>query len=258
MKKIDFYYFTGTGNTYLVVEKMREIFEKYNIKVNLHRIEKVKPENIKIEDTLGLAFPVSMQGTYPFLWDFVRRLPNVHNVPVFMVDTLHLFSGGIIGPMGKILRRKGYRTVGAKEIKMPSNLLRKKIDKKSDRQKIEKGLYEAERYVKELISENTRWGYIPLFSDIISLISQKEITWKIFRKFFKMGVEKDKCINCGLCGKLCPVENITHTDFPIHKDGCYFCMRCLSFCPHKAIHIGNFKIEPYQGAGLLEVFKDLQ
>ena len=40
---IDFYYFSGTGNTLLVVEKMRDVFKKNGINVNLNRIEESKP-----------------------------------------------------------------------------------------------------------------------------------------------------------------------------------------------------------------------
>jgi|NGEPerStandDraft_6_1074524.scaffolds.fasta_scaffold138666_1 flavodoxin len=40
---IDFYYFSRTGNTLLVVEKMRDVFKKNGINVNLNRIEESKP-----------------------------------------------------------------------------------------------------------------------------------------------------------------------------------------------------------------------
>ena len=42
-EKIDFYFFSGTGNTLLVVKKMKEVFEEDGIKVNLYRLEKTNP-----------------------------------------------------------------------------------------------------------------------------------------------------------------------------------------------------------------------
>ena len=36
---IDFYYFSRTGNTYLVVHKMREVWERQGLNVNLFPLE---------------------------------------------------------------------------------------------------------------------------------------------------------------------------------------------------------------------------
>ncbi len=256
MKKIDFYYFTGTGNTHLVIKRMKEVFEDNGVKVTLYKMEKTNPENVEISDVLGIGFPVAFQGTYPFVWKFVEGLPNSKGTPVFMVDTLQGFSGGVVGPMGKILRRKGYDTIGAKKIRMPSNLLRRKIDKEKDRNKIEKGIRVAEKYAKDLLKGNTHWGYVPLISDFISLFSRKEGLWRLSRHFFKMEVSRKKCTKCGICKEICPVDNIVMPDYPIHGESCYFCMRCFSFCPEEAIHIGKTDAKPYHSIGLKELLKD--
>lgn len=104
---IDFYYFSGTGNTLLVVRKMKEVFEEQGIAVSLFRMEATDPTAISTENMIGLGFPVAEQATYPFVWDFIRALPAASGTPVFMVDTLLLYSGGIVGPMRKIVSQKG-------------------------------------------------------------------------------------------------------------------------------------------------------
>ncbi len=256
MKKINFYYFTGTGNTYLVVKEMKGVFEKEGIEVKLYKMEKVSPEGVNLEDTVGLGFPVASQGTYPFVWEFVEGLPETSGTPVFMVDTLHMFSGGVVGPLGKILRRKGYKTIGAREIKMPSNLLRKDIDVEKDRKKIEKGLESARRYAVDLIKGNTRWGYVPVLSDFMSIFSKRETPWRLYRRFFKMEVDKERCTKCGICRDICPVHNIDLQDYPVHGDHCYYCMRCFSFCPEGAIHIGKMVVKPYHSIGLNNILND--
>ncbi len=91
-RTIDFYYFSGTGNTLLIVKKMKEVFEKKSIQVNLFHLEKCNPTKNNISNTIGLAFPVAEQGTYPFVWDFIRAMPNTK---VFMVDTMLAFSVGV-------------------------------------------------------------------------------------------------------------------------------------------------------------------
>ena len=94
---LDFYYFSGTGNTLLVVKKMQEVFEQHGSTVQLYRIEATNPNTINVQHAIGLGFPVAEQGTYPFVWDFIRSLPPSNGTPIFMVDTLMAFSGGIVG-----------------------------------------------------------------------------------------------------------------------------------------------------------------
>jgi Fe-S-cluster-containing hydrogenase component 2 len=55
-------------------------------------------------------------------------------------------------------------------------------------------------------------------------------------------VDKQKCINCKLCSKVCPVLIIdSKTDFPVIKndkaENCLKCQHCLAVCPVGAISI---------------------
>ena len=120
---IDFYYFSGTGNTLLVVKKMKDIFTENGVPVNLHKIEKSKPEDVNLNHTLGLGFPIAELSTYNFVWKFIRALPETdQDTEIFMVDTLAGFSGGIVGPVHEIVRKKGYNPIGVEEIVMPPNI----------------------------------------------------------------------------------------------------------------------------------------
>jgi len=73
---IDFYYFSGTGNTLLVVQKMSDVFTEKGIQVNLHPMERSKPDNINLNHTIGLGFPIAELSTYNFVWNFIRGCPK--------------------------------------------------------------------------------------------------------------------------------------------------------------------------------------
>ena len=88
----------------------------------------------------------------------------------------------------------------------------------------------------------------------------------VFKKLLFLNVDKTKCIKCGLCSKLCPVENIEFNqtkklpDYPKIKYQCQICMRCIAFCPQKAIYIGfrknsKWHYKAVKSSEILEAFK---
>ena len=56
-------------------------------------------------------------------------------------------------------------------------------------------------------------------------------------------VEKDKCVKCGICAKVCPVGDIKggHGEYPewLHHKDCLTCFTCYHHCPHHAIEFGK-------------------
>ena len=241
-KKINFYYFSGTGNTLLVVKEMAKFFEESGYEVHLKKMEKHKEVELEENTVLGLGFTVAFQSTYGFVWDFLKNLPETDKcTKVFMVDTMAEYSGGIVGPLKKLLLKKGYKPIGEKEIRMPSNLIGK-LNHDIIERKIEKGLKEAKKYAHDIVYESSHWGKMPL-PNVLDKISQSTRVLKFFRKFYPMSVNEEKCIKCELCVKLCPIDNIVMEEYPKHLDKCEYCMRCFAFCPTNAIKIkrANFK-----------------
>ncbi len=250
---IDLYYFSGTGNTLFVVKVMRNFFVKQGLNVNLFHLEKSDPLKINPAHTIGLAFPVAVQSTYPLVWQFIRQLPQAKGTTVFMVDTLAGFSGGMVGPLKRILKKKGYHPLAAKEIIMPNNFLRKKIDSVKIEKKISRAMEKAEKFAQALFEGKGRWWRVPLFSDLLYLFSISRWPWNYMRKSLPLKSDQTKCTKCGLCVRLCPIENISLPEYPRFADSCQLCMRCFSFCPTGAITIGKEKYQRYQAAKVSEL-----
>ena len=251
MENMDFYYFSGTGNTYLVVKKMCETFEKEGIKVNINKIEDSNPEEVNLEHTIGLGFPIAELSTYEFVWDFINALPEAEGTKIFMVDTLAGFSGGIVGPVRKIVEKKGYNPIGACEIIMPPNVFYIQ-DEETNKKKIKKGLKKAEKYAKALIKGKSKWGRVPVISDAVyytSLLGLKVTETNLNQKLLYLSTDKEKCSKCGICFKLCPIENIRmeEGEYPENLMHCQYCLRCASFCPKQAIPCKiNYKGKTYR------------
>jgi len=258
-REIDFYWFSGTGNTLTVVSRMRDRFEEKGVTVTLKKIEKEDPSSVDCGKIIGLGFPVALQGTSPLVWDFIDSLPECSGTPVFMVDTLMTYSGGIIGPAGKILKRKGYMLLGAGEIKMPHNILVKRDASFANSKKIEKGLSKADSFASKIMDGHSVWRDIPFYSDFMSIFSKKILIWKLFRKIIPLKVDHEKCTRCRLCERLCPVNNWT-LNSDLNKmewgNGCIYCMRCFSFCPVNAIQYGNKKNVQYAALKASDLMKE--
>ena len=257
---IDLYFFSGTGNTLLVVKKMRDVFEENGITVNLCKIEGSNPDEINLEHVIGIAFPVAVFSTYPLVWDFIESLPRAEGTDIFMVDTLGGTSGGVVGPLRKIVVEKGYTPVGAMEIQMPSNIFFIQ-DEETNRSKIEKGLCTAEKYASDIINGKSNWGRVPVLSDAVNLFSRGALRLTgidLHQKFFIFKVDEEKCNKCGICVGLCPTRNIKINggEYPVHGLDCQYCLRCTSLCPKHAIpcHF-NYKWKTYSAVKAKEFLK---
>jgi ferredoxin/flavodoxin len=251
IENADIYFFSGTGNTLLVVKKLAETLSENNIEVNLYKIENTNPNNINLNHTIGLGFPIAEFSTYKFVWDFINSLPPADGTEIFMVDTLGGFSGGIVGPLREIVKKKGYQPIGANEIIMPPNVFYIQ-DEPTNKKKIEKGLIEAEKYALSLVNGTSHWGRVPLLSDAVyysSIAGLKLSHTSLNQKLLHLTVSSEKCSQCGLCVDLCPVKNI-HMDkgkYPENMMKCEYCLRCTSFCPKKAISCPiNYKGKTYR------------
>ncbi|MDO9509293.1 MAG: EFR1 family ferrodoxin [Thermovirgaceae bacterium] len=251
------YVFSGSGNTWTVAREIADVFLDGGVSTELRPLERSAPEDSAKAGTLGLAFPVAMFTAYPFVWKFIEALPDGRGKRIFMVDTLAGFSGGIVGPLKRALSQKGYRPIGAKEIRMPSNYSRKEPEGEKDAQIRAKGLKKAASFARDLISGSASWRSIPILSDIIKEMGYRSsgAAWRSARKKFPLATDGEKCSRCGLCEQLCPVGNITMSGLPVFGDTCVFCQRCISFCPGNAISVVGKPFVPYRGmepAALLE------
>ncbi|MFA5858907.1 MAG: EFR1 family ferrodoxin, partial [Elusimicrobiota bacterium] len=242
-------------NTLLMAKKVAQTFTSRGVNVKLLMLEKSDPKSVNLDNMLGLAFPVAGFSTYPFVWDFIEALPETKTgTKVFMLDTLGGASGGIVGPLRQILRKKGYDTVGVTEIIMPPNIWIVYPERWS-KYLVLRGERQAQKFVENILAGNASWHRVPVLSDIVYHFSRWVTSlwrWDVNQKWFPFRTNKKKCNKCNRCIKICPRENIYSAadGYPSHLDKCEYCMRCASFCPKDAIICGWAGKKRYHAAGV--------
>lgn len=62
-------------------------------------------------------------------------------------------------------------------------------------------------------------------------------------------VYQDKCVQCGLCQKECPVGALSLNPFPVQdRNKCFACQKCVNLCPKEALYLkGMEQIGRYRG-----------
>jgi len=235
IKKVHLYYFSGTGNTLLVCRSIKEIFEKNGVETRLYAIEKEPPTNVDLDVCIGLAFPVAVFTTYPLVFKFIKGLPQANGTKVFMTDTMGGLSIGLRSIVKAMLVRKGYNPIAASQIVMPDNFWPSPEKEKQNPKIVKKGIASVSSYADSILKGTASWNEVPILPWAAYGISQFLFSLGGFRKK-TIKFNKEKCIKCGLCAKLCPVNNIVMHEHPVLNSKCEACVRCNSFCPTGALY----------------------
>jgi ferredoxin/flavodoxin len=250
MKRIEIYYFSGTGNSYAVA---RDLAVKLKAKI-INIATMIDKENINSHaDVLGFVFPV-YDFKHPLLIEkIINRFNDLGSKYVFAICTYGINPSKSMNIFDKIIKSNGGELSCGFTIKMPHN-------------GIGSGLFTGKEYQKMFINCRTRLeeikGYIVAEKKgkletsnlIISLIISGLIFKVIFLilKLLKQVIFKgwkslafiynEKCNGCGICKKICPVDNIEIIDNKpswMTPGNCTSCFACINWCPQEAIQIGH-------------------
>jgi ferredoxin/flavodoxin len=255
---VDVYFFSGTGNSLVVA---RDIAGKTHGK--LISIPSVMNKD-KIEtdaDVIGVVFPLYGIFRIPSIVErFVRKLDGVGSKYIFAVSTNGSMAGGVIKRFRKVVESCGGKLSAGFAVRMPMNNITIPFmysgtvgDKEqklfADCSWKVNSICEYVNARKEGKFESTNRLLISLFYPIDKIYGR----WRIESKYNKLtnshlSAEElwpmmdasfhvdEKCDGCGICLKICPVNNIVMVDkAPSWQHHCERCLACLHWCPKEAI-----------------------
>ena len=227
-------YFTGTGNSKYIAEKIAKALGMDIVSIN----KKVKTNDfsqINSKDELIFSVPTYGWRIPRIVSDWIEKVKFSGCKKAYFV----MNCGGEIGNAEKYLKKLcenvGFEYMGVKEIVMPENYIAlfDAPDENEAKQIIEKaqpGINAAIQTIKDGSKFRVHKAKSSIVNDVFFKFTVKA------KKFYTT----ESCTGCGACVALCPLNNIElESGKPKWGNNCTHCMACICRCPNKAIEYGK-------------------
>jgi ferredoxin len=242
--KIELRYFTGTGNSWKVLDTCRDVF------VENHHTASISPirnnEQIPSDaDIVGFCFPVYAFGIPRICRRYLKRLQSFsqpQNVFVIITAGKQGEAGFSVKECVKILRKKNCQLLYSAVVEMPANWTTyiNPPSKEEALVVIENGVKKARNIGEDILQGKHKYhcfnipknyGRLGLYREyyLFKYLGLQNM-WRSFNVY-------GSCNGCGLCEKMCPTGSVKMLgNKPVWSSTCEQCMRCVNFCPKEAIY----------------------
>jgi len=235
------FYFSGTGNSLKVARDLNKELENSK----LFPIAKAILEDLPTTDSekVGFIFPLYYYGLPKIVYNFVESL-NLDNAKYIfaIISRAGDDDGAPFIQLEKLLRLKSKKLNAGYFIKMPDNFIIASIVIPEAERNL---LFEQEEKEIKGISKSIELNQDNLKIEIIERKLHRSERGNLrFHKNVNKGdasfFSDENCTECGICEKICPVNNIKLINGkPQWQQKCEQCLSCINYCPVNSIQFGK-------------------
>lgn len=237
------FYYSGCGNSRFIAKSIAEAIGEDLVFIPEAQRNNSFEFNISENETIGFVYPIYAWRPPHLVDEFVAKL-RINGTPSYVWTAVT--CGDNVGETEQIFRKSlkdiGLELNAAFCFKMPNtyvNMIGMSVDKPEvANEKIAKAKEKLPTVI-EMIKDKKAFsnmikGGLPRFKS--NVIGKSFWKWASDKPFFA----DDRCISCGLCAKVCPMQNITMENGHPHWNGnCNTCDACYHHCPQHAIQYGK-------------------
>lgn len=232
------FYFSGTGNTKLVANKIAKDLdiEIKSMEENLNFLDYIKEK-----ETVIIMYPVYYSTPPIIVRDFIKKHEVCfENKQVMSIVSQMGFSGDGAYVLNEYLPPSS-KLIYSRHINMPSNISNLPViaywEKIFCNLKINHALKKAKKISSEIKNNNLITQGNTKFGNKLGLSQRKGGLAKENKNRSSVWID-DSCIGCGICEESCPVNNFYIDNNKAESKGlCILCTRCENLCPEKSIRV---------------------
>lgn len=238
------FYFSGTGNSKYVAEKIGEAIgqEATDVAPYIRSFLGNKEEHVfDKEEVYVFVCPSYMSAPARTMTFFIESSAFPKNIKAYFVVTCAASSGISNRVDMELSAKKGFEYMGTAQVVMPQNYIALFTTKdKEENQKIVDAAQPGIDRIADTIKELGRLDNRKINSlEYAATVGVRDLYYKHFMKTKKFH-STDACIGCGKCVRSCPLGNISIKDGrPSWGGNCTHCMACINQCPKDAIEYGK-------------------
>lgn len=260
------FYFSGTGNTRWAAirlassthERLIDIAEEMR-QLKISGAKATEPFILKEGERLGFVFPVHGWRVPRLVREYLSRLQvspvstghhfvyavctagdsigkTIENLNESIANNASLNSLGIhqVDSAYSLIMPESYVGLPFMDVDSKEKELHKKFKASSELDGITEEIFNCKPGISRLVKGPIPWFFTKIVGGFFEHVL---ITDKRFH------VTEDKCVKCGICANVCPVEDIDggKGKMPqwLHHADCLTCFCCYHHCPHHAIEFGH-------------------
>ena len=235
-------YFSGTGNSYSFAKKLAATVGDEAVPL-IRLVENPDSYDLEKEGCIGIVFPVYYGDVPKPVEEFFKSAKLSQYTYFYGVATCGGSYGNSLCHLREILKSRGCDLKYGKVSFMIANSTATwKKNVSYDYHKLD-GENDLVREVARAV-EQKQIDYSMTKSSIMGSILSSDLVKSIGMKRFIVSVDKDACVGCGLCIRICPSHNLDMKNGKAAVGNhCAFCMACVHTCPHGGMMVNGHAIK---------------